>query len=78
MKIKYDPEADALYISLIDKLYQVKTIHLSENIALDFAKGEKLVGIEILDVKKVLGRGNLPKIILDNIPKDSVRYINTI
>ena len=35
MKIKYDPEVDAIYIDIIEEKKSVKTIHLSEDIALD-------------------------------------------
>ena len=72
MRISYDPEADALYITLVDGKHQGRTVNLTSEIALDFAKGEVLVGIEILDAKEVLGNGKLPKVILDNIPFEVV------
>ena len=68
MKITYDKEVDALYITLIEGKHQIRTVRLTEEIALDFAKGEQLAGIEILDASKVLGKGHLPKLILENIP----------
>ena len=34
----------------------------------DIGEGEKLVGIEILDAKEVLGNGKLPTVFLENIP----------
>ena len=67
MKITYDKEVDAMYIALEEGKHQVRTVRISQDIALDFAKGEKLVGIEILDASKVIGKGNLPSVILENI-----------
>jgi len=67
MKISYDPEADAMYIELVSDIRQVKTLQLSDNIALDFGKGEVLVGIEILDAKNVLANGNLPEVLIENL-----------
>ena len=68
MKITYDKEVDAMYIRLLEGKHQVHTVRLTDKIALDFGKKEVLVGIEILDASKVIGNGNLPKIILENIP----------
>lgn len=67
MKISYDPEIDALYIRLIDGEYECRTVRLNEEVALNIGPGEKLVGIEILDAKEVLGEGKLPSVILENI-----------
>ena len=68
MRISYDKEIDALYIKLIEGDHQCRTVRLTEEIALDFGKGESLVGIEILDAKEVLGKGALPSVVLENIP----------
>jgi uncharacterized protein YuzE len=67
MKLKYDSEADALYIKLVDGDHEVRTVNLTDEIALDFASGEVLVGIEILDAKEVIGKGDLPKVVLENL-----------
>ena len=68
MKISYDAETDALYIRLIDGKYECRTIRLNEEIALNIGPGEVLVGIEILDAKEILGKGELPAVILENVP----------
>jgi uncharacterized protein YuzE len=68
MKISYDPEIDALYIRLLEGRQECRTIRLNEEIALNIGEGEKLVGIEILDAKEVLGSGQLPKVVLENLP----------
>ena len=55
MKVSYDPEADALYIRLIEGRQECRTLRLNEEVALDVGPGEILVGIEILDASHVLG-----------------------
>lgn len=39
---------------------------------LNIGPGEKLVGIEILDAKEVLGSGKLPNLVVENLPLASV------
>ena len=72
MKISYDPEIDALYIRLIEGKYECRTVQLNEEIALNIGPGETLVGIEILDAKEVLGQGQLPRVVLENVPSSGV------
>lgn len=67
MKISYDPEIDALYIKLIEDVQECRTLRLNDEIALNIGPGETLVGIEILDAKEVLGKGELPEIVLENM-----------
>lgn len=67
MKISYDEEVDALYIRLMDGPHQCRTLRLTEEIALNLGEGDLLVGIEILDAKKVLGAGKLPPVQLENV-----------
>ncbi|MBG1262502.1 DUF2283 domain-containing protein [Nostoc commune] len=68
MKISYDQETDSLYIRLVDGYHECRTLRLNDEIALNIGAGEVLVGVEILDAKEVLGSGQLPQIILENIP----------
>ena len=68
MKISYDPEVDAVYIRLIEGKQECRTVRLNEEIALNIGPNETLVGIEILDAKQVLGQGELPRIVLENVP----------
>lgn len=67
MRISYDAEIDALYILLLEGPQECRTVRLNEEVALDIGPGEKLVGIEILDAKHVLGQGQLPSVVLENI-----------
>ncbi len=68
MKISYDAEVDALYIRLIDGPQECRTVRLNEEVALNIGPDEKLVGIEILDAQHVLGCGQLPFVVLENVP----------
>ncbi len=55
MKIKYDPQVDAAYISFKKGPTQVTTIiRVTEDFAIDFDL-KKIVGIEILDASQHLG-----------------------
>ena len=68
MRITYDEQVDALYIQLIEGRHQCRNVCLSDEITLDFGPGETLVGIEILDAKRLLGQGQLPKVVVDRLP----------
>ncbi len=68
MKITYDPQVDALYISLQEGPRECRNVRLTDEVTLDFAAGEVLVGIEILDAKRVLGGGQLPQVVVDHLP----------
>lgn len=67
MKISYDPEVDAVYIRLVEGEHECRTLRLNEEIALNIGPGETLIGIESLDAKEVLGRGELPRVVLENL-----------
>ncbi len=68
MKISYDNEIDALYIKLVEGKQECRTLQLTEEIALNIGQNELLVGIEILDATEILGSGNIPSVVLENIP----------
>ena len=67
MRISYDDENDAVYIRLLEGPQECRTVRLNDEIALNIGPGETLVGIEVLDAKQVLGQGQLPSVILENI-----------
>ncbi|NTW20918.1 MAG: DUF2283 domain-containing protein [Nostocales cyanobacterium W4_Combined_metabat2_030] len=67
MKISYDSEVDALYIRLVEGKHECRTLQLTDEIALNIGENEVLVGIEVLDAAQVLGEGNLPNVVLENI-----------
>ena len=67
MKISYDSEIDALYIRFVEGKHECRTVRLNEEVALNIGEGEKLVGIEILDAKQVLGSGKVPAVVLEGL-----------
>ena len=68
MKITYDPEVDAAYISFKTGPTEVTTIHLTEDVAIDLGPGEEVVGIEVLAASLHLGIvKDQPEIQLENI-----------
>jgi uncharacterized protein YuzE len=70
MKITYDKEVDALYIRLLEGEYQCRVVQLTDDIALDFAAGEQLVGIEVLGASRLFDKPEAPSIELkDLLPK---------
>ena len=67
MKITYDKEADALYIRLLEGDYQCRAVRVTDDIAMDFAAGEKLVGIEFLGASRLFKKPDAPDIELKDI-----------
>ena len=67
MKITYDKEADALYIRLLEGEYQCRVVQLTAEIALDFAAGEQLVGIEVLGASRLFERPEAPAVELKDL-----------
>jgi uncharacterized protein YuzE len=68
MKIKYDPQVDALYISFKKGPTQVTTLRFSEDVAIDLGPHEEIVGIEILGASDHLALERLkPKVLLENL-----------
>ncbi|MBI4223906.1 MAG: DUF2283 domain-containing protein [Deltaproteobacteria bacterium] len=49
MNIYYNDKTDLLYIRLADEKQEVVNKRVSEDVVLDIGKGEKIVGIEIID-----------------------------
>ena len=62
MKISYDKDADALYLKLLEGDYQCRVVRLTDDISLDFAAGELLVGIEILGASRLFEKPDSPQI----------------
>ncbi|MBI4232503.1 DUF2283 domain-containing protein [Candidatus Peregrinibacteria bacterium] len=65
MRVKYDPDVDALYITL--KGHGVEhTMRIGPDIALDYGPDGEIHGIEILSAKEHLGKA-LRKITVENL-----------
>ena len=57
MKIEYDPERDLLYIYFAEpEKKSAETITIKPGVHADFDKDGKLIGIEVIDAKKILGK----------------------
>lgn len=68
MKITYDMDVDALYISFKKGPTQVTTIRINEDVAVDIGASEEIVGIEILGASEQLEFvKNNPKVLLENL-----------
>jgi len=67
MRISYDQEVDALYIRLLEGDHQCRCVRLTEEISINLAADETLVGIEILDARRIVGHGSLPSVALENV-----------
>ena len=51
MTTSYDPEADAMFIRLGEKIVSVRTEEVAPGVLLDFDPAGRVVGIEVLDVR---------------------------
>lgn len=67
MRIKYDPESDALSIRFRDGWCECRTVRLTDDIALDFDQGEQLIAIEVLGASEFGVTPEHPEIILDQL-----------
>jgi uncharacterized protein YuzE len=68
VKIRYDSSVDAAYIQFKETREQVRTVRLTEDIAVDFGPNEEIFGIEILAASEHLGlRPDAPSVTLENI-----------
>lgn len=56
MKIEYDPVRDLLYIYFAEpEKRSAETVTIKPGVHADFDKEGKLIGIEILDAKEIMG-----------------------
>ena len=56
MTLRYDPEADAVYIKLADGAYD-ESEEVAPGVILDFTLDGQVMGIEILNASKTLAPG---------------------
>ncbi len=52
MKIIYNDKTDLLYLRLDERKQDIINRRASEDVVLDIGKGNKIIGIEILDASK--------------------------
>ena len=57
MKIEYDPERDLLYIYFAEpERKAAETVTVRPGVHADFDREGKLIGIEVLDAKELMGK----------------------
>ncbi|MCD4766006.1 MAG: DUF2283 domain-containing protein [Methanosarcinales archaeon] len=69
MKIEYDREVDAVYISLQQKEV-AKTIELSDVVKVDLDEAGNLIGIEVLDATQRYSLADIYNISTENLILD--------
>ncbi len=67
MKVTYDGQAGALDIRLLEGEYECRTVRVSDDVALDFGPGNRLVGIEILGASRLFRSPEAPEIELEGL-----------
>ena len=55
VQVEYDKKADAMYIWLRKAKYDISK-ELAENVIIDLDKNGRIIGIEVLDASKKLGK----------------------
>lgn len=66
MTITFDKDADALHIRLVDGEHNCRSVHISDDIAVDF-EGDRAVGIEVHGASRLLGNAVTPTLALEHI-----------
>ncbi len=62
VRVEYDPKADAMYLWLRKAKYDISE-ELAENVVIDLDKNGRIIGIEVLDASKNLGKELVTRII---------------
>lgn len=71
MKISYDKSIDAMYVSLKKGKYS-HSKKVTDSILVDLSKKDEVLGLEILDVSKNVGKVRSGRIEVDYLPKGSI------
>ncbi len=66
MKLTYDPRYNIAYLRLQEKLAQVDTIHISEELNIDLAPDGTIYGIELLNANVQLRRADAGRLLVLN------------
>ncbi|HLE75629.1 MAG TPA: DUF2283 domain-containing protein [Candidatus Bathyarchaeia archaeon] len=62
VRVEYDQKADAMYIWFRKAKYDISE-ELAENVIIDLDKNGRIIGIEVLDASKNLGKELVTKIL---------------
>ena len=66
MKIRYDQDADAMYVKLKEGEIS-ETKEIDDNTILDYDKSGNVIGVELLFVKERIPSASLSKITFENV-----------
>lgn len=66
MQLEYDPQADALYISL-QKKYVSRTREVEPGVSIDLDNKGRVIGFEVLDVSKKVRHPELMQFSVKNL-----------
>jgi uncharacterized protein YuzE len=69
MKIKYDAEADAMYIMFQEGEYEVSK-EVADGILVDYSKDGKILGIEIVNALRYIPRKEMEEIVVSTPIKE--------
>jgi uncharacterized protein YuzE len=64
MKLTYDPAHNVAYLRLRDKLAEVETVRVSDELVIDLAPDGRVYGIEFLNANAQLGQGDAGKLVV--------------
>jgi len=67
MRLTYDKQADALYIRFLDGEHECRVVRLTDDVAIDFAPDERLVGLEVLGASRLFAKPDVPEVELGNL-----------
>ena len=61
MKVRYDKDADAIYIKIAEEEYEVSE-EIGSGVVIDLSKEGKIIGMEILDASEKFSKTRLKEI----------------
>ncbi len=68
MRVQYDSKIDLLYIRLDERKQKVINKRILDGIVLDIGRGNKIIGIEILDASRHVSISKLFPVKVDTAP----------
>lgn len=78
MKLTYDPRYNIAYLQLQDKIAQIKTIQVGEDLNIDLAPDGTVYGIEFLNAKEQLFTRDQGKFILSDEARGKLQEISLL
>ncbi|VAX35226.1 hypothetical protein MNBD_UNCLBAC01-1684 [hydrothermal vent metagenome] len=66
MKLTFDPKYNVAYIRFHEKMEDVQTLHISDELMVDMSPSGKIYGIELLNAKDQLISEDMGKLLVVN------------